>query len=115
MEHKMSLFEGPFERIKSGRKSIEVRLFDEKRRKVNIGDTITFEKLPNREDRLTAEVVDLSRFGSFADLFATFDKSKFGHLEHLTIEDQIKGMREVYPEEEEKEQGVLGIHIKLIE
>lgn len=114
MEHKMSLFAEPFERVKSGRKVIEVRLFDEKRQKVNIGDTITFTKLPNRDESLTVEVIGLSRFSSFHDLFSVFDKSKFGHPENFTIEDQIEGMREIYSEEREKELGVLGIHIKLI-
>lgn len=114
MEHKMSLFAEPFERIKAGRKVIEVRLFDERRQKVGIGDTITFEKLPNRDESVTVEVVGLSRFGSFRDLFLSFDKSKFGHPKDYTIEDRIAGMREVYSEEREKELGVLGIHIKLV-
>jgi len=109
----MSLFVEPFERIKSGRKVIEVRLFDEKRQKVRIGDSITFEKLPGRSESLMVKVVGLSRFGSFYDLFSALDKSKFGHPENFTLEDQIAGMREVYPEEREKKLGVLGIHIKL--
>lgn len=115
MKHKMSLFAEPFERIKSGRKVIEVRLFDEKRQKVGIGDTITFEKLPERDESSTVKVVGLSRFGSFRDLFLAFDKSKFNHPENFTLEDQIAGMREVYSEEREKELGVLGIHIRLID
>ena len=113
MEHKMSLFAEPFERIKSGRKVIEARLFDEKRQKVSIGDTIIFEKLPDRNDFVVVKVSGLSRFRSFRDLFLAFDKSKFGHPENFTLEDQIAGMREVYPEEKEKKLGVLGIHIKL--
>ncbi|MDY0407970.1 DUF3850 domain-containing protein [Paracerasibacillus soli] len=46
MLHKMSLYIAPFQSIKSGRKTVEVRLNDEKRRKVNIGDTIEFTKIP---------------------------------------------------------------------
>ncbi|MFH1896478.1 MAG: ASCH domain-containing protein [bacterium] len=109
----MSLFAEPFERIKSGRKVIEVRLFDEKRQKVGIGDTIIFKRLPKRDESITAKVVGLSRFGSFRDLFSAFDKSKFGHPENFTLEGQIAGMREAYSKEREKELGVLGIHIKL--
>ena len=42
MLHKMKLNESPFERIKNGTKTIEFRLYDEKRQKINIGDTIIF-------------------------------------------------------------------------
>ena len=111
----MSLFAEPFERIKSGRKTIEVRLYDKKRRKVAIGDTIIFERLPDRNESIAVGVVGLSRFNAFRNLFAAFDKSKFGHPENFTIEDQVKGMREVYSEERERELGVLGIHIKPVD
>lgn len=112
MNYEMSLFAKPFEKVKSGQQTIEVRLYDEKRRKVNIGDTITFAKLPEREESVTVDVVGLSRFGSFSDLFSSLDKCRIGHPDEYTIEDQINGMREVYPEEREKELGVLGIHIR---
>lgn len=37
MLHKMKLQESPFERIKSRTKTVEFRLYDEKRIKINIG------------------------------------------------------------------------------
>ena len=40
MIHKMKLNESPFERIKDGTKTIEFRLYDDKRKKVKIGDEI---------------------------------------------------------------------------
>ena len=42
MLHKMKLNEDPFERIKNGTKTIEFRLFDEKRQQIKIGDQIEF-------------------------------------------------------------------------
>ena len=38
----MNLAPSPFEMIKSGAKTIELRLYDEKRRAVKVGDTIEF-------------------------------------------------------------------------
>ena len=38
--HQMKLNNKPFNMIKNGRKNIELRLYDEKRRKLNIGDEI---------------------------------------------------------------------------
>ena len=40
MIHKMNLAAEPFEQIASGRKTIEMRLLDEKRQKLMIGDLI---------------------------------------------------------------------------
>jgi len=114
MNHEMSLREIPFDRIKSGRKVIEVRLFDEKRQKVQIGDTITFSKVDHEDETITVEVIGLSRFKNFRDFYSAFDKSKFGHSEQDTLEDQIRRERGFYSEEKEKKYGVLGIHIKLI-
>ena len=47
MLHKMKLNESPFEMIKNGTKTIEFRLYDEKRQGVKIGDKIEFSKLPD--------------------------------------------------------------------
>ena len=114
MIHEMSLNPAPFEKIKNGEKSIEIRLYDEKRRGVKIGDIIIFSKLPEKTEKIKVEVVGLSLFRSFRDLFSNFEKSKFGHEQNLSIEEQINRQMEYYTEEEEQQYGVIGIHIKLI-
>lgn len=40
--HKLSLHPEPFATIASGHKTIESRLYDEKRRKIQLGDQIVF-------------------------------------------------------------------------
>ncbi|HHX58892.1 MAG TPA: RNA-binding protein, partial [Candidatus Moranbacteria bacterium] len=40
--HKMKLATTPFEKIASGNKVIESRLYDEKRQQINLGDQIEF-------------------------------------------------------------------------
>ena len=47
MLHKMKLNESPFERMKNGTKTIEFRLYDEKRKQIKVGDQIEFSKLPD--------------------------------------------------------------------
>ena len=44
LNHLMMLYEDAFEKMKRGTKTIEIRLSDEKRRKVAVGDLITFRK-----------------------------------------------------------------------
>ena len=64
MLHKMKLNESPFERIKNGTKTIEFRLYDEKRQKIKIGDKIEFSKVPDMQEKLVVDVIDLYNRGT---------------------------------------------------
>ena len=114
MNHTMKLTSDPFQRIANGKKVIEVRLFDEKRKTIRIGDTISFFELPDLQRTLKTEVLGLSIFRDFRTLFSVFGSDPFGHPTNTTVEEQVAGMMEVYSKEEEKRFGVLGIHIHLI-
>ncbi len=57
MEHEMKLNSDSFERMKSGFKRTEVRLNDDKRKKVKVGDIIIFSKRPELKERLKARVI----------------------------------------------------------
>lgn len=108
MLHKMKLNESPFERIKNGTKTIEIRLFDEKRQQIKIGDKIEFSKLPNLQKKLLVDVVELYREDTFEKLF----RKLYNNEEE--IKRKTKSMYNYYLPEKEKEYGVLGIKIKLI-
>lgn len=62
-----------FDFIKDGTKRIELRLYDEKRQSIQLGDIIEFAK--SEDEKFRAEVVGLLRYDSFADLFKDFDIS----------------------------------------
>lgn len=113
MKHEMRLNEESFKAIKSGRQTIEVRLFDDKRSLLNVGDKITFFKRPDEIESLEANVIGLSIFNSFEELFKAIDKQKFGYDEDDTLEYQLECMRKHYSIDEEKECGVVGIHLKV--
>ena len=108
MKHSMKLLESPFNRIKDGTKTIEFRLYDEKRRKVQIGDTIEFSLLPDLKEKILTEVVDLYRANTFKELFEKLYDDK------EEIKKKVKGMYQIYSPEQEKAYGVLGIRIKLL-
>ena len=65
----MKLQEDPFERIKNGTKTVEFRLYDEKRQTIQIGDEIEFSKLPELQEKLLVKVIDLYKEESFEKLF----------------------------------------------
>lgn len=51
MEHSMKLNAEPFEAIRNHKKTVEIRLNDEKRQKVKIGDTIVFTNIDDSEKK----------------------------------------------------------------
>ena len=107
MIHRMKLNESPFERIKNGTKTIEFRLYDEKRQQIKVGDKIEFLKLPDLQEKLLVDVIKLYREDSFENLFRKLYKDED------EIKRKTKSMYKYYSPEKEKEYGVLGIKIKL--
>ena len=75
MKHEMKLNNGSFERIKNGTKTIELRLNDEKRQKIQLGDKIKFLKEPDLTESFDAKVVGLLRYQSFEEMFNDYDIS----------------------------------------
>ncbi|SRR6056297_2173254 len=114
MEHQMKLYESPFDRIKSGKKRIEIRLFDEKRQSLNLGDIITFSKLPDLNDELSVEVIGLLRYKSFQDLVNDFPMSYFGYPDDHDKRAFAESIYSIYSKEDEQKYSVLGIRIKLV-
>ena len=97
--------------IKDGTKRIELRLYDEKRRSIQLGDIIEFAK--SDDEKFKAEVVGLLRYSSFADLFEDFDISILADSS-MTKQELLEVLGEFYSEEKQAEFGVIGIRIKII-
>ena len=108
--HEMHLQEKPFNQIKNGTKTIEIRLNDEKRRQIKVGDTIRFTNLITSEE-LDTKVIKLHKFPTFEELYKNFDKVSLGYNENE--EANPKDMEAYYPKEKQKKYGALGIEIKL--
>ena len=100
-----------FDFIKDGTKRIELRLYDEKRRLIQLGDIIEFAK--SDSEKFKAEVVGLLRYNSFAELFEDFDISILADSS-MTKQELLEVLGEFYSEEKQAEFGVIGIRIKLI-
>ena len=52
MTHEMKLRREPFDMIKSGAKTYELRLYDQKRALIKVGDTIVFTEMNAPENRI---------------------------------------------------------------
>lgn len=78
MLHYMALDPKPFDMIGSGEKTIELRLNDEKRRSIGIGDKIEF---TNNSDgrKLTVKVRNIYKFPNFEELYKDLPLEKCGY------------------------------------
>lgn len=110
----MNLQPPPFNMIKSGAKTIELRLNDEKRQKVKAGDEIEFVNTENDELRLLAIVKAVHKFSSFEELYKSLSLLKCGYTEAELPCAKASDMDIYYPKEKQAKYGVLGIEINLI-
>lgn len=110
MLHHMHLNKSPFKRIKQGTQRIESRIYDEKRRRISVGDEIQFVSRANPEESFKARVVELIIKQNFSSLYDTNFPELFGG----STREELMRIYEYYTPEEEKEWGVVGIKIELI-
>ena len=78
MRHCMNLDSASFRAMESGEKTIELRLNDEKRRALKVGDEIEF-SCAGVGYTLIATVKELHRFTGFKELFAALSLDKCGY------------------------------------
>lgn len=108
--HKMKLNSTPFEMIKSGEKTIELRLYDEKRQQINVGDKIIFINNATGE-KLNTTVVKLHIFDTFNDLYKSMPLLKCGYTTEDINTAHPSDMEQYYSVEEQKKYGVVGIEL----
>ncbi len=97
--------------LKSGKKIIELRLYDEKRQKIKVGDKINFADTDNKDDNFTASVVNLHKAENFEKLCETIKPQNAGFSSQNEL---ITTMEQFYSQESQKKYGVLGIEVKKI-
>lgn len=109
----MKLQQKYYDFIKNGTKRIEIRLFDEKRQKIKIGDTIKFLKEDNQDESFEVKVIGLLRYNSFEDMFKDFDISVLSD-KSMTKDELISVLEKFYTKEKQEKYGVFGIRIELL-
>ena len=108
--HEMKLRPEPFDKIRSGAKTIELRLYDEKRQKINEGDVIEFTCTDGGE-KIRATVKALHRFDSFTQLYNTLPLLQCGYTAEDVDRARPSDMETYYPAQEQEKYGVLGIEL----
>ena len=113
-EHVMNLTPAPMQEIRTGNKTIELRLNDEKRKQISVGDTIKFINREDSNDTLRVKVVDLFLFSSFAELYDNLPLLNCGYNEDNINTASPEDMEMYYSREKQNKYGVVGIEISLL-
>ena len=111
MIHEMDIWLESFVKIKEQTKTIEMRLFDEKRSLISIGDTIIFTDTSNKE-KIDCMVINMYRYLSFEELYQHHSKVSIGYNK-----DEIANPKEMlmyYSNEMIEQYGVVAIEIKVL-
>ncbi len=110
MTHKMNLWNDSFLKIKNKTKTIEMRLCDEKRSLISIGDVIEFVNTKTSEI-LKCVVINLYKYENFYELYKHHNKISIGYSEN-EIANPID-MLTYYSDENIKKYGVVGIEVSV--
>lgn len=114
MEYQMGLQEKYFNDIKYGTKKIEMRLNDEKRKMLNIGDTLYFLLEPDRKKMIKTKIVNLIRYSNFED---AVDNISIEYLASAndSKEEYLNNLNKYYSKEDQDKYGVLAIEVEMQE
>lgn len=108
----MSLRPEYYEMVVSGEKDIELRLYDEKRRKMNNGDIVLIYNASNRSDYIQAKITRLHIAKSFAELNTKISMPRTGFASLGAL---MSAISKFYDAEMESKYGIVGIELKVIE
>ncbi|MGE7022462.1 ASCH domain-containing protein [Solibacillus cecembensis] len=109
--HQMGLYGEYFTAIKEGKKTVEVRLNDEKRRTIKIGDIIEFIRVPEQNETLQVQVTNLRKYDTFKEMYENIPFQDFD-CEGWSMKEMVEGTYEIYTPEQENRWGTLAITIK---
>lgn len=109
--HRMHLDPEAFAAMEDERKTIELRLYDEKRRRIQAGDVIRFESTDDDTDVLFAQVTGLRFFASFDELYAALPLTACGYTPEAAKTASPRDMDRYYSPEAQRKWGVVGIEL----
>ena len=117
----MHLNDDMFEAVKAGTKTVEIRLFDDKRKLVDIGDYIEFRKASDENARVKRRVADFDIWETFEELFETeeylgdckwakrlrYTPEQVGSPANATAEEMAAAMYKIYDKAQVEKYGVM--------
>ena len=106
----MNLVPSAFVKIADGNKTIELRLNDEKRQRINVEDTVVF-NCSSTKDIITAQISGLHKFSNFKELYNALPLEKCGYTVAELDTAHYTDMEQYYTKEQIEKYGALGIEL----
>ena len=100
-QHRMRLCSDPYDKVASGSKTIELRLYDEKRKGVRVGDTIVFERFEDAGGSIPAIVIGVDVYPDFRAMFRDIDLVAAGYAPEDLQDADAADMNRFYSPEEQ--------------
>lgn len=88
MIHEMRLNNEPFNKIKEGTKTVELRLLDEKRKTLRVGDKIIFTNRTNNE-KIDVVITNLFKADSFEPIYENILKLLWVIMKKMKLSQKI--------------------------
>lgn len=107
MNLEMNLSDKFFSLLGKGLKDIEVRLLDEKRSLLKVGDTITFN---NSTNYISTKVINIEIFDSFEDLLNNISTERIGLSPLKDV--ALNELSLIYPKEKAEKYKIIAIEIR---
>lgn len=114
MQHTMHLAPEPYALLASGEKTVELRLYDEKRRQLRVGDEIQFLCTEDGHPPLHVRVKAIYLFRDFGELYETLPLLNCGYTRQTLPSASPRDMEVYYTPEQQARYGVMGIVCKLL-
>lgn len=122
----MHLADDMFDKVKAGEKTVEIRLFDDKRKLVDIGDYIEFRKSSDESETVRRRVSDLDIRQTFGEMFLNdrylgdmkwsktlrFTPKQLGAPDDATESSLVEAMYRFYDKSQEEEYGVIAFTLE---
>ena len=110
----MNLNPRAFSMIAEGRKTIELRLWDEKRQQISAGDILIFANTADPSLTLQCTVKKLHIYANFAELYCHLPLEQCGYLPEELATAAPEDMEVYYSKAQQQKYGVVGIELELL-
>lgn len=114
MLHELHIYDKSLTSIEIGLKTIELRLHDEKRSKIKVGDYIRLLSIEIPTHTVLCKVTNLSIYNTFKELYENMPLLKCGYTKDNIDKASYKDMEQYYSIEKQKKYEVVGIELKVI-
>lgn len=109
----MKLQKESFDYIKNGTKRLEIRLNDEKRKQLKLGDIINFHLISNKDKIIKVKIIGLLFYDNIKQLINDYDISILT-CKNMSQEQLISSFNNIYSKNQQQKYGILAIKFKLL-